>query len=67
MAGATDRQVPRATFARLAIIFVLYVGVACGVMALLGQEPAWGVFSGIALVTVLGMRRRSRRPAAAEG
>ena len=67
MAGATDKQAPRATFARLAFIFVLYTGVACGVMALLGQEPAWGVFSGMALVTVLGMRRRSRQPAAAEG
>lgn len=58
MAAGTDRQVPRPTFARLALIFVLYVGIACGVMALLGQEPAWGVFSGIALVTVLGMRKR---------
>jgi hypothetical protein len=58
MSEAIGNAAPRPTLMRLALIFALFVGIGGGVMALLGQRPAWGVFSALALVTVLGMRKR---------
>ena len=56
---------PEPTIWRLALAYVLFVGIAGGVMALLGQRPMWAGFAGVGLALVLGMRKRegSRRQA----
>jgi hypothetical protein len=49
------------------MVVLVFVGVGAGVMALMGQEPYWSVFTGVGVVFALSMRRRSRdakRPAA---
>ena len=51
---------------RAVLVFVLFVGLGGGIMALLGERPAWPVFAALGLVTALGMLRRSRQASAAE-
>jgi hypothetical protein len=58
MVQRPGNTVPKPTICRLALIYVLFVGIAGGVIALLGQRPLWPVFAGVGLVFVLGMRKR---------
>jgi hypothetical protein len=56
--GTSDSQKP--AFWRLVLVYAVFIGIAGGVMALLGERPVWAVFAGVGLVFVLGMRKRWR-------
>jgi hypothetical protein len=60
MGEAPGSTVPKPTIWRLALAYVLFVGIAGGVMALLGERPLWAGFAGVGLALVLGMRKRSK-------
>jgi hypothetical protein len=59
-AGTTDAPPRRPSALRLMLVFCVFVGVAGGVMALLGLRPLWPVFSAVGAVLVLAAIRRSR-------
>jgi hypothetical protein len=58
--GNSGDAVQKPEIWRLALVYAVFVGIAGGVMALLGERPVWAVFAGVGVVFVLGMRKRWR-------
>jgi hypothetical protein len=56
----TDNAVRKPAVWRLALVYAVFIGIAGGVMALLGERPVWAVFAGVGLVFVIAMRKRAR-------
>jgi hypothetical protein len=58
MSKSNGNNVPKPTVWRLVLVYVVFVAVSGGVMALLGERPAWSAFAAVGTVFVLGMIKR---------